>query len=99
MEEANAVRRVPQVEALLVDKLGRVFVPEVPLQSVLSISVIPGGSGRVDKDLSLDCALTQNPSPKVTGEVGAEPLLQGKSLDSQEGALSTAVSPQPPAHL
>lgn len=31
MEEGDTVGRVPQVEALLVDKVGRVFVLEVPL--------------------------------------------------------------------
>lgn len=48
--------------------------------------------------MSPNCALTQRPSPKVTGEDGAEPLLEAKSLDPQEGALSTPSGFQPSSH-
>lgn len=65
---------------------------------MLSISVIPGGWRGV-KDLSLGCALTQSPSPKVPCEVSAEPLLKDRSLDSQDGALSTPAASQSSSHL
>lgn len=61
---------------------------------MLSISVIPVGVGGREgvKDLSLGSALIQSPSPKITWEVAAEPPLKAKSLDPQEGALSTPSS-------